>query len=92
MTLPVETVELGVRFATGTAIVAALIFFARGALRMLMTGELRLLLRSASAMRGELAESDECCDGAVVDRSAKVVYCRSDGRAELAATCPLPRN
>lgn len=92
MALPLETLASIARIAAGTAIVAAGILASRGGLRMLASGELSLLLRAALSMPGILAESEDSYDGPRTRRAVSIVYCRSDGRARLAAARPLDHN
>jgi len=90
--LPLETLVTIVRFAVGAAIVAIAILASRGGLRMLLSGELPLLLRGALSMPGILAESEDSFDGPQTQRTASIVYCRSDGRARIAVDRPLLRH
>ena len=84
MALPFETLVLFARIAVGAAIVAAVILAARGALRMLLSGELRLLLRGVESMPSMFAEAEDSYDGPQNHPGMNIVYCRSDGRARLA--------
>ena len=91
MALPLETLVTIARIAVGAAIVAIAILASRGGLRMLLSGELSLLLRGALSMPDILAESQDSFDGPQSQNAASIVYCRIDGRARLAVNRPLRR-
>jgi len=90
--LPLETLMLIARIAAGAAIVAVAILVSRGGLRILLSGELPLILRGALTMPSILAESEDSYDGPQTQRAASIVYCRSDGLATLAVNRSLPRH
>jgi hypothetical protein len=81
-----QVLEFGVPIGFGAAIFATAAYAARGAVRMVVTGELRVVLRSAFTMPHVQVEGDGIDDGAPPEDALTVVYCHRDGRVGLIAT------
>jgi len=86
-----QVLEFGAPIGFGAAIFATVAYAARGAMRMIVTGELRMVLRSAFTMRHVEVEDDGIDDGAPVEDLPTVVYCHCDGRVGLVAKLPSAR-